>query len=47
MRTAYELQTKFALVPKSQLLSAKDGRHYPLDDDELDWHLSYFVDQED
>ncbi len=47
MRTAYELQTKFALVPNSQLLSAKDGRHYPLDDDELDWHLSYFVDQED
>ncbi|MEX0297775.1 MAG: DUF2336 domain-containing protein, partial [Kordiimonas sp.] len=45
MRTAYELQTKFALVPSAQLLSAKDGRHYPIGDNELEWHLSYFVDQ--
>ncbi len=45
MRTAYELQTKFALVPAAQLLSAKDGRHYPIGDNELEWHLSYFVDQ--
>lgn len=45
MRTAYELQTKFALVPKAQLLNAKDGRNYPIDDNELEWHLSYFVEQ--
>lgn len=45
MRTAYELQTKFALVPAAQLLSAKDGRHYPIGENELEWHLSYFVDQ--
>jgi len=47
MRTAYELQTKFALVPKAQLLNAKDGRKYPIDDNELEWHLSYFVEQAD
>ncbi|UTW55176.1 DUF2336 domain-containing protein [Kordiimonas sp. SCSIO 12610] len=47
MRTAYYLQTRFALVPKTQLLSAKDGKDYPLDEDELDWHLSYFVDQDE
>ena len=46
MRTAYFLQTKFALVPTTQLLSAKDGKDYPLDEDELDWHLSYFIDQD-
>ena len=45
MRTAYELQTKYALVPTAQLLSAKDGENYPIDDNELDWHLSYFVEQ--
>jgi uncharacterized protein (DUF2336 family) len=45
MRTAYELQTKFALVPTAQLLSAKNGNKYPIDDNELEWHLSYFLDQ--
>lgn len=45
MRTAYELQTKFALVPTAQLLSGKGGDKYPIDDNELDWHLSYFVEQ--
>lgn len=45
MRTAYDLQTKFALVPSAQLLSAKEGRHYPIGENELEWHLSYFVDQ--
>jgi len=46
MRTAYELQTKFALVPTAQLLSAKDGNKYPIDASELEWHLSYFLDQD-
>ncbi len=45
MRTAYELQTKFALVPTAQLLHAKHGSKYPIDEKELDWHLSYFVEQ--
>ena len=45
MRTAYELQTKFALVPTAQLLIGKDGNKYPIDANELEWHLSYFLDQ--
>jgi uncharacterized protein (DUF2336 family) len=45
MRTAYEMQTRFALVPAAQLLNAKDGNKFPIDDKELDWHLSYFVEQ--
>ena len=45
MRTAYELQTKFALVPTAQLLSGKNGNKYPIDANELEWHLSYFLDQ--
>lgn len=45
MRTAYELQTKYALVPSAQLLAAKNGKDYPIDENELDWHLSYFVEQ--
>jgi hypothetical protein len=46
MRTAYDVQTRFALVPTAQLLLAKDGNKYPLNENELDWHLSYFTDQE-
>lgn len=45
MRTAFKLQTEFALVPSAQLLPGKDGDKYPLSDSELDWHLSYFTDQ--
>ncbi|WP_262693823.1 DUF2336 domain-containing protein [Kordiimonas aquimaris] len=45
MRTAYEMQTRFALVPTAQLLHAKHGTKYPIKDDELEWHLSYFLDQ--
>lgn len=46
MRTAYVLQTKLALVPSAQILLGKGGDKYPISDDELDWHLSYFLDQE-
>jgi len=45
MRTAFELQTKFALVPTAQLLVGKNGDKYPIDANELEWHLSYFLDQ--
>ncbi len=43
MRTAYEIQTKLALVPNGQLLPAKNGTSYPISEDELEWHLSYFL----
>lgn len=46
MRTAYSLQTKLALVPNAQLLPGKNGDDYPMSGDELEWHLSYFIDEE-
>ena len=46
MRTAYEVQTKFALVPTAQLLHAKHGTKYPIKEDELEWHLSYFTEKD-
>ncbi len=46
MRTAYDVQTKFALVPTAQLLHAKNGVEYPIKEDELEWHLSYFIEKE-
>lgn len=46
MRTAYDVQTRFALVPTAQLLLAKDGNKYPINENELEWHLSYFADQD-
>ncbi len=46
MRTAYDIQTQFALVPNAQLLSAKNGNEYPIKEDELEWHLSYFTEND-
>jgi len=46
MRTAFALQTKLALVPNAQLMPGKDGDTYPISEDELEWHLSYFLDQQ-
>lgn len=44
MRTAFRLQTELALVSPGQLVPSKNGRNYPLEDDELVWQLSYFTD---
>mgnify|MGYP005839211789 CR=1 FL=1 len=44
MRTAFRLQTELALVSPGQLVPSKNGRDYPLEDDELVWQLSYFTD---
>ncbi|GAB4136943.1 MAG: hypothetical protein Tsb0016_01720 [Sphingomonadales bacterium] len=43
MRTAFMLQRAVALVPPSQLLPARDGVHYPLEPDQLEWQLEAFV----
>lgn len=45
MLTGYEIQTKLALVPKAQLITAKNGKDYPMSEDELIWHLSYFSEE--
>lgn len=44
MRTAFRLQTEFALVSPSQLVPAKNGTDYPMDASELEWQLGYFTD---
>ncbi|WP_374762911.1 DUF2336 domain-containing protein [Yunchengibacter salinarum] len=46
MKTAFVMQTELALVPPSQLLPAKNGTDFPVDENELDWHLSYFLDED-
>ncbi len=43
MRTAFRMQTELALVSPSQLLPARDGVDYPMEESELVWHLSYFL----
>ena len=45
MLTGYEIQTKLSLVPKAQLITAKNGKDYPMSEDELVWHLSYFSEE--
>ena len=45
MLTGYEIQTKVSLVPKAQLINAKNGKDYPMSEDELIWHLSYFSEE--
>ena len=43
MLTGYEMQIKLALVPKTQLITPEKGKSaYPMSEDELVWHLSYF-----
>lgn len=44
MRTAFTLQTEFALVSPSQLIAARDGVDYPMAESDLVWQLSYFTD---
>ncbi len=44
MRTAFKMQTELALVSPSQLVPAKDGIDYPMEESELVWQLSYFTD---
>ncbi|MFQ5347682.1 MAG: DUF2336 domain-containing protein [Rhodothalassiaceae bacterium] len=44
MRTAFKMQTEIALVSPSQLVPARDGIDYPMEESELVWQLSYFTD---
>lgn len=44
MRTAYELQTRLAMVPRKKLLMARDGLYYPLADAEMADVLTYYTD---
>ncbi|MBU6444540.1 MAG: DUF2336 domain-containing protein [Alphaproteobacteria bacterium] len=42
MRAAFRIQTSLLHLPASELLPARDGVRFPLSDDEMRWHLSYF-----
>lgn len=43
MRTALTIQARIAQVPRQAMILARDGVHYPLSSDELQWHLDYFT----
>ena len=42
MRVAFKIQTLLLHLPSAQLLPARSGVYFPLTDDEMRWHLSYF-----
>lgn len=42
MRVAFKIQTFILKLPSSDVLPAREGVHFPLTDDEMRWHLSYF-----
>ncbi|MCH9019850.1 MAG: DUF2336 domain-containing protein [Proteobacteria bacterium] len=43
MRTAIQIQLRLARIPPAEVLNAKDGTDYPLDAQELAWHLQLFA----
>jgi len=42
MRVAFKIQTAIAKLHADELLPARDGVAFPLTEDEMRWHLSYF-----
>ena len=42
MRVAVKIQTGIARLPSGKMLMARDGVDFPLPDDEMKWHLTYF-----
>lgn len=42
MRGARQLQLRLAQVPPTKVLNARDGTHYPMTPDELQWQLDFF-----
>jgi len=42
MRVAFKIQRFIMKLPTDELLPARNGTSYPLTDDEMRWHLSYF-----
>lgn len=42
MRTAFKIQTLVLHLPVGELLPAREGVRFPLTEDEMRWHLSYF-----
>ncbi len=42
MRVAFKIQTFLLRLPAGEVLPARQGVHFPLSEDEMRWHLSYF-----
>ena len=42
MRVALKVQTFIAHVPPQTMVQARDGVDFPLNEQEMEWHLSYF-----
>ncbi len=42
MRAAFKIQRFVMKLPADELLPARNGIRFPLADDEMRWHLSYF-----
>jgi hypothetical protein len=42
MRVAFKIQVLVVKLKSGELLSAREGVAYPLSEDEMRWHLSYF-----
>jgi uncharacterized protein (DUF2336 family) len=45
MRVSVKIQTAVARLPAGKLVSARDGVHFPMPPDEMNWHLGYFQSQ--
>jgi len=42
MRTALAIQKDIGLVPKGDIVLARNGLDYPMDEEEMRWHLQFF-----
>ena len=42
MRTAIQVQLRVARVAPMDVLNAKDGTDYPMNEEELKWHADLF-----
>jgi uncharacterized protein (DUF2336 family) len=42
MRVAFKIQNYLMHLPATDLLPARGGVHFPLSEEEMQWHLSYF-----
>jgi hypothetical protein len=42
MRVAFKVQSQLLHLPAGNLLPARGGVHFPLTEEEMRWHLSYF-----
>jgi uncharacterized protein (DUF2336 family) len=42
MRIAFKIQSYLLRLPAGELLPARGGVHFPLSEEEMRWHLSYF-----